>query len=347
MGKRIVGLDIGVSSIKLVQLLPDSNGFSMGAVGKIATPQNSLYSESQLDQKNLAQAASNLFKESKATTNAVSISLLESSVATKVIEMPLLNDNELASAIKWEAEQYIPWPIDEVSLDWQVLKRPDAGVKAVDAKMQVLLVAAPTALVNKYVNILKMANLEVVSVETEVLSIARSVYLSDISAPTTMVLDIGSMNTNICIEENGVLVFSRTIATGGVSLTRAVANELSLDFNQAEEYKKTYGLDQTKLSGRVAQAIKPIFDVIVNEIKRAFAFYQNIKPDGGIKRIVVSGGSAKLPGIVFYIASQLSDVEIQFADPWKNIKFPQKIVYDPRTEGCDYTTAVGLAMKEV
>jgi len=347
MGKRIVGLDIGPSSIKLVQLFPDSTGFSLGAVGKIATPQNSLYSESEMDHKKLAQVIANLFKESRATISSLSISLMESQVVTKIIEMPLLSDNELASAIKWEAEQYIPWPIDDVSLDWQIINKPINEVKAVDSKMQVLLVAAPTALINRYVKILQMANLEVVSVETEVLSLARSVFLCDTAAPTTVVLDIGSLNTNICIVENGVMVFSRSIVTGGVSLTRAVSNDLGMDFNQAEEYKKTYGLDQTKLSGRVAQAIKPIFDVIVNEMKRAFSFYQNIKPDGSIKRVVVSGGSAKLPGVVFYIASQMSDVEVQIADPWKNVKLPQKMLYDPRSEGSDYTTAVGLALKDV
>jgi type IV pilus assembly protein PilM len=347
MGKKIVGLDIGASSIKLVQLLPDGNGYSLVAVGKSLTPQSFLYSESEMDQKNFAQAVTTLFKESRATSNAVSVALLESLVATKVIEMPLLNDNELASAIKWEAEQYIPWPIDEVSLDWQVLSKSGPEVKAVDAKMQVLLVVAPTLLINKYIKILKMANLEVVSVESEVLSISRAVYLSDVSAPTTLVLDMGSNSTNVCIIENGLMIFSRTIAMGGSALTRAVSGDLNLDFNQAEEYKRTYGLDETKLSGKVAVVIKPVFDVVVNEIKRAFTFFQTLRPGGMIKRIVVSGGTGMLPGAVFYIAGQMSDVEVQIADPWKNIKFPQKLVYDPRTEGALYTTAVGLAIKDV
>lgn len=347
MGKRIVGLDISPSSIKLVQLQPDVNGFSLVSVGKAPTPQGSLYSESELDQRNLAQSVANLFKETKASSNAVSVSLLESQVATKIIEMPVLSDNELASAIKWEAEQYIPWPINDVSMDWQVVRRPNGGPTSADSKMQVLLVVAPTALVNKYVKILRMANLEIVSVETEVLSIARGVFLSDTSAPTTMVLDMGSISTNICIVEEGVMIFSRTIATGGISLTRAVSSELALDFNQAEEYKKTYGLDRTKLNGRVADSIKPIYDVVINELKRAFSYYQTLRPGNGIKRIVVSGGSARLPGAVFYIAEQLSDVEIQIADPWKNIKLPQKLFYDPRSEGSVYTTAVGLAMKDV
>lgn len=347
MGKKIVGIDIGASSIKLVQLELTSGGFNFVTAGKIPTPSNALFSESEIDQKALSSAISSLVSESKANANTASVSLLESQVATKVIEMPILTDNEVASAIKWEAEQYIPWPIADVSMDWQIIKKSEKDDQKQDGKMQVLLVVAPTTLVNKYVKILKAANLEVVSVENEVIPLSRSVSFSDVNAPATMILDLGSVGTNICILEKGLLIFARAVATGGVALTRSVQNDLNLEFAQAEEYKRTYGLDKEKLEGKVFLSLKPIFDIIVNEIKRAFSFYQSLRPNDSLKRIVVSGGGAQLPGLVFYIASQLSDVEIQIADPWKNIKFPSKIIYDPRNEACDFATAVGLAMKEV
>lgn len=348
MAGKLVGIDIGSSTIKLVEMFSDGGNFSLVTAGISPTPSGSLFSESEITQKSLASEIARLAKESKATTNLVSVALLESQVVTKVIEMPVMGDNEVASAIKWEAEQYIPWAIADVSLDWQILERPGKGEKLTsDSKMQVLLVVSPTSLVNKYVKIIKMAGMETVGVETEVLALSRAIYYSDVNAPPTMVLDIGAMNTNICIIDKGIMVFARTIATGGVALTRAVASDLNLEFAQAEEYKKTYGLESDKLSGQVYNSLKPIFDVIMNEVKRAFTFYQNLKPNNPIKRIVVSGGGGKLPGLVFYIASELADMEIQIADPWKNVRFPANLHYDPRAQASDFATAVGLSMKEL
>lgn len=347
MGKKIIGLDIGTSSIKLVELEHNGMDFSFITAARTSLPSKPILSESEIDHKAIASQIAALVREARADTNLVSVSLLESQTATKVIEMPLMSDNEVASAIRWEAEQYIPWPLADVSLDWQVLKRVERSEKSPESKMDVLLVVAPTVLVNKYSKVLKLAGLEPVSVETENLALVRSITYSEDTSSVCMLMEMGAATTSICILEKGILIFTRTVAVGGVSVTRAVSSELGLEYSQAEEYKKAYGLDKDKLDGKVFASIKPVVDVILNEVKRAFAFYQNLKTTDVIKRIILSGGSAKLPGLVSYLATELGDVEVSGADPWKKIKFPPKLSFDPRTEASDYSVAVGLAMKDV
>lgn len=346
MANKFFGLDIGSSTIKLVELSTNGKTYSLVSYGMVPTPPSGIYSESEIDQKALSQVIANLAKDSKVNTNMVVTSLPEAQVSTKVVTMPVMSDNEVASAIKWEAEQYVPWPIADVSLDWQILSRPEKTEKGTEGKMEVLLVAAPTALVNKYVKILKMANLEIIGVETELVAMARSLIFSDQSAPPSLIVSIGAMSTSLCIVSGGLLVFTRSIATGGIALARAVATELGIDPTQAEEYKKSYGLDKSQLSGKVMMAIKPIFDVIVNEIKRAFSFYQDLKPKESIKRLVVCGGSAKLPGLVVYLASEAGGVEVAIADPWKNIAVSEKLSNQVREDAPLFATVVGLAMKE-
>lgn len=347
MLKKIIGLDIGTSAIKLVELEPNGRDFSFITAARSSAPLKSILSESEIDQKAIATQIAALVGQAKVDTNLVSASLLESQTATKVIEMPLMSDNEVASAIRWEAEQYIPWPITAVALDWQILKRVEKSEKSPESKMDVLLVVAPMVLINKYTKILKMAGLEPVSLETENLALVRTIAYSEDTATVCMLMEMGAATTSICILEKGLLIFTRTVAVGGISITRAVSSELGLEYSQAEEYKKTYGLDKDKLNGKVFNCIKPVIDVILNEVKRAFAFYQNLNTNDVIKRVILSGGSAKLPGLVSYLATELGDVEVSGSDPWKKIKFPKTPSFDPRTEASDYSVAVGLSMKEL
>jgi type IV pilus assembly protein PilM len=159
--------------------------------------------------------------------------------------MPVLSDDELASAIKWEAEQYVPIPLTEVTLDWQVIFRPKTP--APDSKMEVFLVAAPMKVVNKYLKILKMANLRPIAVETDIIAIARSLVGNNPYSPTTLIVNIGASTTDLSIVRVGAIAFTRSIATGGTAFARSIAQDLGFELPQAEEYKKTYGLDETKL----------------------------------------------------------------------------------------------------
>lgn len=343
MAAPIFGLDIGSTSLKVVQLQSFGKGLSLAAIGTCPAPLRGLTSESQADQEALVGTIKKLVNEVKISTKRVNAALPESQIYTQVREMAPLSDNELASAIPWEAEQSIPLPLADVSLSFQVLERPPKETPM--AKMSVLLVAAPKTLISKYLQITEMAGLELASLETEVTAINRALtrVKSAIALPT-LIINLGALTTDITVLRGGVINFTRSISTGGKALARAVASSFGLEERVAEEYKVTYGLREGELEGKILEAIKPIFDVVVEEIRRAIAFYSERHPDNPLKRAIVVGGTAKLPGLILYLAQSLG-LEVQVGDPWQGIEVGDKFSSQLSTDGAIFTTAVGLALK--
>jgi type IV pilus assembly protein PilM len=336
------GLDIGISKIKAVYLRRDKDVISyMGAVS-VATPSPGIQSESPFDHQELAQVVNKLVADAKIATNKVVISLPENHIFTKVIDMPVLSEKELSSAVYWEAEEHIPAPMETMSLAWTIIKRPrEMGP---DKKMQVLLVAAPLQLIKRYQTILELAGLSVAAVESETLAFIRGSFKNP-NPPTSIMMNIGSLSTTISIVQSGVIVFNYSIPLGGVAMTRAIASDFGLSITQAEEYKKTYGLSDKNLSGKVATALEPIFANILIEMKKAVAFYnERYKSESPITQILITGASANLPGIDVYFVKNVG-LETVIANPWKMLDIlgvPAQLL----PLGPEFTVACGLALKE-
>jgi type IV pilus assembly protein PilM len=340
--KKSFGLDIGATSIKLASLDGKQGAFILKAASISPAPSKGMLSESPLDAEEMAQSLVKAVKDAGITSKFVNIALPENQVYTKVLEMPVLSDRELASAIYWEAEQYIPVPLTNITLVWNVLKRPDKPGQT--DRMEVLMVGAPTMLVNKYQKILTMAGLEISSMETEILATIRSLVL-DATFPTSLIVNIGAISTSFAIVRNGIMVFTYSMSVGGAAINRAIATDFGLTPQQAEEYKRVYGISGKSLGGKIGRATEPILNTILTEIKKSIAFYsQKYKDDSPIRQIILSGGTAKLPGIEIFFANN-SGIETAIANPWK-ILASQQMPREILDNASDYTIAVGLAMKD-
>ncbi len=336
----VVGLDIGSHSIKLIELERSGDSVVLLTAGTIPTPPKALASNIPADQESVAVAIKKLIRDTGVKSKMVNVALPEAQVFTRVIDVPQITQRELSSAIKWEAEQYIPLPLDQVNIDFSVLREAkETGTN----KMEVLLVAAPKALLDKYMNILDLSDVQVVGMETEIIAASRALVRSVKTVRTAMVVSLGAQTTDLAILRNGVLAFTRSVSAGGEALSRALAVGLGFEQAQAEEFKKTYGLEQDKLEGKIVTAAKPIMDTIVGEIKRAVAFYQEKYKDSPVEAVLLSGGTAKLPGLVVYMAQALG-IESQLANPWVGIKKePRFAALD--SEGPVFSVAVGLALR--
>jgi type IV pilus assembly protein PilM len=340
MSAHTFGLDIGTTSIKVAWLNRQGNTFVYKSVLAVATPAQGIQSESSFDQQEIAKVINKLVIDAKISTNNVNVSLPESHVFTKVIEMPALSEKELSNAIYWEAEQYIPAPLETISLDWTILRKPSAPGQ----KMHVLLVGAPTDLVKKYQAILGMAGLTVVSVETEMLAVIRSVVGNN-NFPTSLLINIGATSTSLAIIKNGIIVFNYSIPLGGIAMTRAIAADFGFSPEQAEEYKRTYGLSDKNFGGKVGAALQPILTAMLAEVKKAITFYnERYKNESPISQTLLLGGGANLPGIVVYFAQNIG-TETSVGNPWKllNVRGVPKEV---EARGPGFTVAIGLALKE-
>lgn len=339
---KSIGLDIGLTRIKAISLYRQKEGLVFDAFQTLPTPPRGMLSESSLDEQEMAQALRKAVEDLKANSKSVNIALADNKAYTKVIDMPVLSDKELSLAIYWEAERHIPVDLSTITLVWNVLRRPPKS--SIGEKMQVLMVGAPTVLINKYQKVLQMANLTLNSIETETLAILRALVTPNL--PPTIILNIGAINTSLAIIKNGILVLTYSIPTGGQAISRSIEADFGLTASQSEEYKKTYGISREGAGQRIGRSTEPILGSILLEIKKALAFYsQKYKDDSIIQQILLSGGTAKLPGIDLFFAEN-SGIETVVANPWKI--FPnQKIPTEMLNGASDYTIALGLAMRDL
>ncbi|MDO8551145.1 MAG: type IV pilus assembly protein PilM [bacterium] len=335
------GLDIGSTSIKMVQAEKSGDKYRLVAAGIVPTPQPGFSSESQADLESLATCIKNLHQEAKVTTKKVIVALPESEVFTRVIEFPPMSDGELEQAVPWEAEQFVPRPLSEVELDWHVISKGEGGREM--GKMKVYVAAAPRELVAKYLKVLNLAGFEVVSIETEMIALAR--IMVPASAPATILLDLGARTTDVGIIQKGDVVFARTIPTAGEAFTRAISANLALEVTQAEEYKRAYGLEEAQLEGKIRQALGPVFKVVVDEVKRSIQAWKE-KEQEPLVRLILTGGTAGLPQASSVLAHELG-IEVQIADPFSQLILPPQVSSNLKSNSCLFAVAAGLALKEI
>lgn len=342
----IVGLHLGTHSFKAVELEKGRGKPVLKKFGMYENPDISFGEQDPDKHADYAEALADFFSEVGFDTANVVVSLPEHEVFVRTIQVPHMSDKDLQKAIQFEAEQYIPLPIKEVSLSYQILEPTGTDRN----KMDVLLVAAKNTIVQRYIAVLKKAGLITLALEPETISMARSLkdaFSAEVAA--SVIVSVNTANTLIVITYKGAVRLTRSIPIGGEAITRAVSQQLSLDFLQAEEYKKTYGLDGTKMDGKVFEAIRSVFDNILSEIKRSEIAFTTHVPNAIIKRVLVAGGTALMPGLLAYMVHNL-DVEVELAHPWEGVSLSPKLESQKESLlklGPLLAVPVGLALKEV
>lgn len=335
-----VGIDIGSKAIKVVELNWEGGKPTLKSAAIVGVKEASV--ERMQDEGefvNLANTIKKLFSDAKIKSKDVAIALPESQVFTRSIRFPPLTDQEIASAVKWQAEDIVPIPLKDAIFQHIILERRE---NTQPPEVVVLVVATPRVLVEKYIKIFSLANLTVTSVETELIAITRSLATP---SQTVLLVDFGANSTDIAIAKNAKLVFSRTIPTAGEAFTRAVSQSLNITPVQAEEYKRTYGLSQSQLEGKVAAAIMPIFKIVVEEVKKAIHFYQTDEKGEIPSEIILSGGSAALPDVASEL-TKLTGIEVGIANPFSKINVSPQATQSLKNYAPLYSVAVGLALKE-
>lgn len=336
----MVGIDIGTKAIKVVELEKNGNAFNLVSSGVVAI--NGISPDKLVDEKefaNLGQIIKKLHTEAGISSRDVTISIPESLCFTRTIKFPLLTDSEISSAVKWESEQYIPIPVNEAIIQHTILERRE---NTSPPEVLVLLVAAPRAIVEKYVKIVQAAGLNPVAVETELMALTRALAPVD---KTVLLVDLGASSTDIAISKRGLLSFSRSIPIAGEAFTRALSQGLGINAQQAEEYKKTYGLSTSDLEGKVKGALDPVLNMVVDEIKKAIHFYQTEEKGESPSAIMVSGGSSAMPQIVAMLTSLLG-IEVLVANSFGKIQIDPATAKKLANYSPLYAVSVGLALRE-
>lgn len=333
-----IGLDFGNHSVKAVQLGNIESSPTLIAFASQPTPAGVINSEDENHQRQLAEALKVMFDEGRFRTKNVVAALPEYSVFTRFLEFPGVKDEELEDAVHWQAKQVVPIPMTEVQMSWIVLGR-DASKNAT----HVLLVAAPRKLIDLYVKTFDLAGLVPVAVETEAIAAGRALYKAG-GVKEAVILDFGSQSTDMGIMVEGNLIFSQSISVGSDALTRAIVSDFSLEYSQAEEYKRNYGMDPAQLEGKIMASLKPVIDSIVGEVRRGIEFYKSRTLKSSPNQYILIGDGALLPGLVVYLAQQFGG-DVQLGDPWTGIKLsPEQEAVIAKGRPA-YSVAIGLALK--
>lgn len=344
--KSYVGIDLGMSSIKLVELLNEKGRARLVTYAYAEYP--SLQTERQAIEATETTGAllKKMLGQAKTTTKRCITALPISSVFSSIISVPAANEKELQQAISWQAKKLIPMPLEEISLDSKVL---DSEGSSNGKKMtHVLLTGAPKGLVSSYVDILSRAHMEPLALETEAFAQIRSLVGRDRS--TVMIIDIGAFRTNITVVEKGIPFLSRSIATGGSAITSNIASTLGIPFEQAETMKRDIeSMQQFAPAGDLMPILETLLKPIVDEIRYSFNLYQGQGENGQVKRIdklIVTGGSSLLPRLPEFF-TQLMNVNTYRGDPWARVVYPEDLRPILDEIGPRFSVAVGCAMRDI
>ncbi len=331
------GLDIGASAIRLVQVRPGGVHPALIAYGSVAVDHNVTLSDSKLDQDKVSELIRQVVRENHITTKSVVVGLPANKVFATVITTPKLEKSQLAKAIRYQAEQYIPMALSQVKLDWAIIDESKDG-----KTLEVLLVAAQNTVVDKYVSIMEGAGLEILALEANPVATARALVPPGNSAVAT--LDLGALSSDIAIISNNTPRLMRSVSVGGTTLVRTVSQSLGLDESQAMQFTYKFGLTQSKLEGQVYKAVKPVLDNLILEIEKSIKFFNSRYPDVKLEKLVVTGAPAALPELGPYLANS-TGMPVEFGNAWINVSYPANLQDKLMGISSEYAAAAGLAMR--
>lgn len=336
-----IALDIGSTFIKLVQLKGSKGNYHLVKFGMVPLPPEAIVEGAVMDAGRVVDAIKELLAAEKVKTKEVVLSVSGSSVIIKRITVADMTDEELSESIKWEAEQYIPFSIDDVNVDFQKL-----GPGAQEGQADVLLVAVKKDKINDYINLVKEAGLEPVVLDVDAFALANMHELNyDVESGITALLNIGASVMNINILKDGMSIFTRDITVGGNRYTEALQREFGLTYEDAEKVKRgepVGGADHDQIAG----IMSTVTEDIVAETQRSLDFFRSTTGSEQVSRILVSGGCARI-GNFTSVLGQRIEIPVEITNPFKNIKVDPKR-FNPASlqeAAPQSAVAVGLAIR--
>ena len=353
--KSVLGIDIGPSSIKIVQLKRKKGRAILETYGELALgPYAGLEvgRSTNLTTEQLAQAVTDILRESNVTTNKCGISIPMGSSLVSFIKLPKVDDKELAQMIPLEARKYIPVPISEVSLDYLVIPRNESIAseyqnrekKPEEKTMDVLLVVIHNDAMERNKEITRLAKLETAFSEIEIFGSMRSVLEAD-TAPQ-MIIDFGSGSTKIYIVERGILRTSHLISRGSQDITLAISKSLGVSVVEAEKMKRERGLFKTEGEEMHINEITSLtLDYIFSEISRVILNYQK-NTGRNIGKIFLTGGGSLLKGFKEKAGTSFNS-PVMMADPFSKAEYPAFLEKVLKQAGPSFAVAIGLALRRL
>lgn len=355
-----LGVDIGSANIKVVELKNERGRPRLLTYGFVEQSTDIIKTNSQEETKRVALLLKAILAKARTSTVKTMSALPNYSVFSSVMSLPQMSQKDLSQAVHWEAKKFVPLPIEEMVIDWKVLPSviKEGGQDATSTpvtegekvkidpslgKIRVLLTAAPKNLVERYVSLYKLADLELIGLETESFALERSLVGNDPNP--IMIVDMGALTSDIMIVERGITLLNRSVDIGGITITKTIAMSLGVDVRRAEQFKRDIGFSKQS-DGGIFKIVEGSISPIINELKYCFDLYRSQEGEGYISKIILTGGSAFLPELSDYLARLLA-IKVFIGDPWARVIYPAELRPALEELGPRFSVAVGLAMREI
>ena len=345
-GKKdhIVGLDIGSRSIKAAEITETKRGLSLTHFGIVDIAHGAIEEGNINDPETVAESIKQLFKSYNIKESKVAVSIGGYSVIVKKISVQTMDEEKLQETIHFEAEQYIPFDISDVNLDFQILGESESN----PGQMNVFLVAAKKEMVNDYINLVNLAGLNPCIVDVEAFALQNTFEANyDMQSENTALIDIGASKTSLNILKGNSSLFMRDVSLGCGQINQKIMSLIECSFEEAEQLKygdKPDRLTQEDLKGIVSSVVTDW----CTEIRRALDFFYSTYPEDQIKRIILSGGGANIDEFRELLAAEAS-AEVESINPFKNFQIDKKNFDDAFIKQIAPQAAIsmGLAMRKV
>lgn len=343
--KGVIGLDIGSSSIKLVELGESKNGYKLQNLGIAPLPPEAIVDGALMDSVTIIDTIRELIANTKAKTKDVITSVSGHSVIVKKITLPLMSNSELEESIQWEAERYIPFDINEVNIDFQIFGSSSENPEVMD----VVLVAAKKDIINDYVSVIIESGLNPVIIDVDSFAIENmlSVNYEMEKDETIAMANVGASITNINILKNNMTAFTRDIFKGGNQITEEIQRQLHIDYEEAEKIKVGSKIDATSQS-IIQEVLKSASESLAIEIGNSIEFFQSTTTYEKISKLYLSGGGSKIKDFDIVLQQQIG-IPVEIVNPFKKIEYSEKnfdLEY-LREIGPMMAVGVGLATRKV
>jgi type IV pilus assembly protein PilM len=345
VNKSMVGVDIGSSSVKAVELQGKNGDFQLVSLGYESLEPDSVVDGQIMELNSVSNAISSIFNEHKIKTTKVAAGVNGHSVIVKNIVLPQMSSEELQESFAWHAEEHIPFDITDVTLDYHVTGSTDDAI-------HVLMAACKRDKVANLKQAIQLAGKQPSVIDVDAFALQNCYELNYDPQPNEVValLNIGASTTNINILNGNRSVFTRDATFGGNQYTSLLQKELGLTFEHAEQIKRGMPLPETVEDRDINPILETVSDILALEIQKTMDFYRATVEDGGlaVEKILVSGGGSKLAGLIEFLARQF-EMPVEIFDPFRKIKVDSR-GFDPeymREVVPEMAIAVGLALRGV
>lgn len=343
--KSYLGVDIGASAVKLVELEKEEGRPKLKNYGvfslKEYLKQKWYQAPSEfrkLPNEELAGVIKETIKEAKIISQDVYLSLPVYSSFSTLIDFPTMSKKEIDAAIPFEAKKHVPVPISEVILDWSIVGQPTQ-----QRGLQVLLIAVTKEIINDYKKIIQLAGLNLLALESEIFSLSRALVGNDRS--TIILIDIGARSVSVSIVDDSYIRVIGNLEMGGLKLTKTISQQMNLSLEEAEKFKKTLSANQliNEQSSQLKGIIQLVLDTLIFEIKKIIDSYQS-KYNRKVEKCILVGGGFQTSGFVEYLTNKLS-LEVLVGNPFARVIYPPLLEPVLKELGPSLAVAVGLAVR--